>query len=234
MYRVITVGCVVVLVVTWSPATDAQPLTLGQVDNFQNQTTQNWQQGFNSPPGALTVVGGGQNGASDFYLRIRGTGPPGGPGSRIVAFNVSQWAGNYSTAGINRIEMDLFAPTSSAAPALSFRIALKSGTNGYLSQAFTVPNDGAWRHAVYNLTESEMTAVGGPSSFGTFIQTVEEVRILHSTSTFTLTGEPINGIVGVDNIRASAIPIPEPTGLLAMFTLAVGVGWLARRQRGDC
>lgn len=231
MGRLVTVWGVVALVFVICQSATAQPLTLGQVDTFQGPSFNNWQQGANSPPGALTVVGGGQGGASDFYLRIVGTGGV-GAGSRITAFNTAQWAGNYPAAGVTAIEMDLFAPTTSNAENLSFRIAFRTGFSGYLSQPFTVPRDGAWRHAVYNLTANDMIAVGGPSSFETFIQSVDEVRVLHSTSTFSLNGDPINGIVGIDNIRATAAPVPEPTGLLSLASVVlVAVSWLLRLRR---
>ena len=42
-------------------------------------------------------------------------GPP-GPGGRLVAFNRTQWLGNYNAAGVNAIEMDVINPSATERP----------------------------------------------------------------------------------------------------------------------
>ena len=231
MNRLATVWGTVALIVATSADSAAQ-ITLGQLDNFQTGTTLlGWQQGTLAPPSGLTRVGGGQGGASDFYMQVVGDGAP-GAGGRITAFNNAQWTGNYSAAGVTAIEMDLWAPATNTQN-LSFRIALKTGpgmTSGYVSTtAFTVPNDATWRHATFQISASQMTAIGAPAPFETFITSVGELRVLHS-STISLNGQTINGAVGIDNITTN--PIPEPAGLLAVASLALsGTAWLVRRRR---
>src|SRR5687768_16581449 len=87
------------------PAGSAQ-ITFGQTDTFQGGTTMGWATG--AAPANLTVpTGGGPGGAADRFLRVESTGG-GGAGGRPVFFNRAQWLGNYNTAGVSAIEMDLF------------------------------------------------------------------------------------------------------------------------------
>jgi hypothetical protein len=213
----------VLLAPTLAPA---QPV-LNQVDTFQDGTTMNWAQGVN--PGGLSVQSGGQGGAADLFLHIDATGGA-GVASRLVAFNRSQWQGNYIAAGITAIEMDLLSPTTSEP--LQVRIAFRNALGvGYSSTtAFTLPNDGQWRHAVFFLAASEMTPINTTEPFESFISTIpSELRILHSESPNVL-GDVIDAELGVDNIRATAAPVPEPGMILAVAAAGV-VGWSVRRAR---
>ena len=70
-------------------------ITAGQVDDFQDGTTQNW----SGAPNMLSVVGGGQGGAGDLYLQVTSVGGS-GPGSRMAFKNDAQWTGDYGAAGI--------------------------------------------------------------------------------------------------------------------------------------
>jgi hypothetical protein len=231
MSRLVTVWGAIALVVATSSEAAAQ-ITLGQVDTFQSGTALGWQQGLGA--NGLSIQNGGPGGAGDLYMQVVGTGDP-GAGGRITAFNNAQWTGNYAAAGVTVIEMDLWAPTTNTQN-LSFRIALKTGpgmTAGYLSPAFTVPDDGVWRHAVFQLSAVEMIAVGAPSPYETFIQSVGELRVLHST-TVSLNGQAIDGGVGIDNIRASGAPVPEPVGLVSVTSVALaGSAWFLRRRRSS-
>src|SRR4029453_3320693 len=89
-------------------------VTIGQVDNFEDGTTQNWVinlLGMGSPPPSTlptNVPTGGPAGAGDNYLRLTSTGIPETAGSRLVAVQYQhQWAGNYIAAGITAITMDV-------------------------------------------------------------------------------------------------------------------------------
>jgi hypothetical protein len=214
-----------------APALCQAQVTVGQVDTFTDGSTQNWGQGFQSPPGALVVTGGGPTGN---FLQITGNGGF-GAGGRITVFNSTQWLGNYNAAGVAVIEMDLFAPASNPGP-LQMRIAFKTGfgrTAGYVSAPFTVPNDGVWRHATFTLSAAEMTPVADlfgnpPPAFNTLMSNPGEMRILHAAGP-VLNGDIITATVGVDNIRAS--PVPEPAGLLAAAAGVAGAGWSIRRRR---
>ncbi|HET6572127.1 MAG TPA: hypothetical protein VFG68_00870 [Fimbriiglobus sp.] len=207
----------------------AQQITAGQVDNFEGGTAANWTQGALGAPGVVT---GGPTGTADHYIRITASGGF-GAGSRLTVLNRVQWTGNYIAAGVTAIEMDLLNSGSSQ---LKMRIGFKSGQlqndPGYSSTtAFDLDADGQWHHAVFPLSAGTMTAVGSPAAFDTFMTSVAEMRILHSISP-DLNGDTISTVVGVDNIRAVAAPVPEPTGALAAAAVAAGLaGMFARRRR---
>src|SRR5687768_4371857 len=89
----------------------AGAVTVGQIDTFQDGTTENWFAG-GGPFGAVPPVPptniptGGPGGSTDRYLHIAATGGS-GAGSRLTAINGTQWTGNYLTAGVNAISIDV-------------------------------------------------------------------------------------------------------------------------------
>jgi hypothetical protein len=95
---------------------------------------------------------------------------------------------------------------------------------------FVLPADGLWHHAVFFLDASHLTRVGSTTlTLSGLLGNVAELRILHAT-TPVLNGDPIVGQLGVDNVRASAIP--EPAGAVLAFAGATALGLAARRRRG--
>src|SRR6516225_5569388 len=81
-------------------------VTFPQVDNFQGGTTLNWTNG--GAPTISNVPDGGPNGAGDSFLQVTSSGIGTG-GSRLITFNITQWAGNYTSTGANvaEVSMDL-------------------------------------------------------------------------------------------------------------------------------
>ena len=209
-----------------SPGISRSAVISGQIDNFQDGTTQNWTNGPAANP--VNVASGGPAGAADRFLQIS-SGTFGG-GSRLVSFNQSQWIGNYVTAGVTSIAMDLKNFTGSDE---SIRIALRSGTGGsttpgYSSAAaFTLPADNAWHHAVFSLSSNSLTAINSPAALNTFLASVADFRIVEAASSASLLGDSGSFQVGVDNITA----VPEPTAfLLCVSALSALVLLVARRQ----
>jgi hypothetical protein len=198
---------------------------LGQVDNFSTGT-QNWTQGAQAPPGAVTIQNGGPSGATDPFLQIVANGSM-SAGGRLAVFNQSQWRGNYNAAGVGTIEMDL---RNLSGPPLSIRVVLRDVSNdGYSSTVgFPLPADGQWHHAVFRLDGASMTAVGAPPTLSQVLSGVTELRIIHSAAP-ALMGNTIVATLGIDNVRAS--PVPEPAGILALAAGA-GLGWWVRRRVG--
>src|SRR5436190_14081933 len=88
-------------------------VTLGQIDNFEDGTTQNWVINLlnmgNPPPEAFpkNVPTGGPSGLNDNYLQLTSTGSD-GPGGRLVGVQYkNQWSGNFLAAGISGISMNV-------------------------------------------------------------------------------------------------------------------------------
>ncbi len=214
-------------IVPIGPAPGFADVIAGYKDNFEAGAA-GWTNGIAPHPGTAL---GGPGGASDHYLRVTADGV--GSSSRLVVFNrSSQWTGNYVAAGVSTISIDLknFGTTP-----LSIRIAVKDGllltSSGYATTvAFSLPVDSQWHHAVFSLDSSALTAIGSPPALGTLLQSVPEVRILHSTSP-ALVGTPIVSSLGIDNV--TAVPEPSTAAMLAASSLCllVGMGWTWRRGK---
>ncbi len=215
-------------------ARPASAITLGQVDDFQGGTLLNWTNG-NS---AVALIGnGGPNGIGDAYMQVTANG--GTSGGKLVAQNYtfppsfnSQWTGNYLAAGVNGIQLDLLNQT---AVTLSIRIAFKTTTlqdsSGYLSLPVILAPGGGWQHFSISFTAANLIPIGGPAAYNTFFQNgFAEMRIINEAGAFNLNGDPVVGMLGVDNIRA----VPEPTvsAFLAAGALAAGAFLRTRRRAG--
>lgn len=222
-FRLAHIFHLTVIAMLFVPASGRAQITLGQTDNFSTGL-QNWTQGALAPPGALSVVNGGPGGATDPFLQIAANGGA-TAGGRLTVFNQSQWTGNYNTAGVGAIEMDL---KSLSGPALSIRVVVRDVSNdGYASTVgFALPADGQWHHALFRLDAASMTAVGVPPTLNQVLSGPRELRIIHSAGP-AINGDIIAATLGVDNIRAS--PVPEPTGILVLAAGA-GLGCAIRRR----
>jgi PEP-CTERM motif-containing protein len=216
----------VTLVAVCMASSASAQVILGQTDDFETGIA-NW----TNPAGLATVQLGGPAGASDHFMRIATTGGSSGPGHQLIAFNQTQWIGDYTSQNIGAIEMDLKNinyPNGGAG--MSVRIALRTSSGGsstpaWVSDPFTLLADNNWHHAVYFLNETNFTPINSPPSFATVIGGGNmDFRILHNpladaigASTF-----PFAAQLGVDNIHAA--PVPEPSSLfLCGIALVFGI-----------
>jgi hypothetical protein len=205
------------------PASSRAQVVVGQVDTFQNGTTQAWSQGPASPNPPLNISSGGPTGAGDAFLEIRSKGGA-GAGSRLVAFNRQQWTGIYAPS-VTSLGMDL---ENLGNTPLSVRVAFEDvNFNEYSSTtAFSLPATPGWLHAIFGLSDASMTQVAGtPQPFSTApANGILEARILDSAAP-SFDGDSLLATLGVDNITAVG-SVPEP-GTLAMTGAAVA-GLLGR------
>lgn len=202
----------------------ANGITFGELDDFQTGTTESW---TNGAPIAdpVNIANGGPLGAGDRFMQIVSDGS--GAGGRLTVFNRNQWIGNYNTAAVTQIEMDL--KNLGATPLeirLSFKTNISGGSSGYVSTtAFSISNDGSWHHAIFDL--SDLTGIGGPAALATFFNNPAEMRILHSALPNTVHGDDIVATLGVDNILA----VPEPGSVLLGGFGAIAMLLRRRRKR---
>ena len=204
-------------------AGSARAIVLGQLDDFEDDTLQNWANG-GAPgvPPVLNINTGGPAGVDDNFMQVTADGS--GAGRFLTVFNRSQWLGDYIATGVTAIEMDLINLVSvSLTIRLAFKETVGSNAPGYVSQGFTLAVGGGWQHVTFLINPATMTALGGPAAFNTFFANgFQEARIINEAGPDNLNGDVVTGQLGVDNIHA----VPEPSaflltavGLLA-FTVA--------------
>ena len=208
---------------TWLYSTGAASagIVAGQIDTFQNGTPANWTNGHQTGP--QVVATGGPAGAGDRYIRVDANGL-GGAGSRMVIFNRSQWTGNFTAAHVSAVDMDLKNLSTVALP-MRIVIANDSSEAGWTTtNAFSLPADGNWHHAEFQLSSSAMTPLPGAPTLATTLASVGQFRIL-STSSPKWEGDSITASIGIDNIAAVAVPEPICSGAVIL-----AAGLLARRR----
>ena len=197
---------------------------VGQVDTFQNGTTQNWVAGGGPnqqvPPVPPTVqLTGGPAGAGDAFLVVTAVGGN-GPGSRLTTFNIfNQWADNYLTNGIAGISMDLI---NLGQTVLTIRFEFENpfaGGDEAVTNAEAVLNPGSqWTRFLFPIGLNQLTALDGTVAGALGNTTV--LRIIHATT--ETDAEPVVGQLGVDNITAVAVPEPSTLYILTAGLLLLG------------
>jgi hypothetical protein len=203
-------------------ATSAFGVVIGQVDTFQDGLD-NWQGGVG---GFSVAPTGGPAGAGDQYLQLSSGASPLPP--RLVGFNDSQWLGNFTAAGVTAVAMDLLNPGTTP---LTMRVAIREGTSGSTTpgyatsnaDAFILPADGQWHHAIFDLDAASLTGFNSPQPLATDLANVKDFRILESAAPSGV-GDMVTAQVGVDNVTA----VPEPS---ALVLIAIAAAFLWRRTR---
>ncbi len=196
-------------------ASDAA-IVLNQIETFSAQN--GWQSGSPNPNPPVLAANAGPLGTGDSALRVTSNGGT-GAGSRLVVFNTTAWTGDYLSAGILTLAMDL---RNSGSTSLSLRVAL-DGPGGKFVSAPTVINAfSGWVSAVFSIKASSLISASGTDAAATLAD-VTELRILHS-STVDYRGAQISSGFQVDNIQA----IPEPTTTALIYL--VGAMFLFRKR----
>jgi autotransporter-associated beta strand protein len=181
-------------------------LTLGQIDNFQDGTLENWQGGD-----VLTnVANGGPAGAGDNYLSMMSTGG-GGPASHLATYNPVQWSGNYTAAGITEISADMMNPVATGA-SLDMRVVLFGPTGGRWTSAVAdvIPDDGVWHHELFSLQSSALINVDGSDTLAATLAGATRLMFRHDV-TASSGGTAIAATLGIDNILATMVGPPNLT-----------------------
>jgi len=198
-------------------------VSVGQIDTFEDGTTQGWMVSAGPNDGAHPAppanVLGGPAGASDNFLLLTAVGGS-GAGSRLTVLNLSQWSGNYLSAGVGSITMDL---RNLGSTDLALRLSFEDPLGGpptniaFSKHAILLPAGGVWTTAVFPIGVSDLLSGLGDANSALMNTTV--IRLYHSTDPLFPGGTPaippIVAQLGVDNIRAgSSVPDGGSTALL--------------------
>jgi hypothetical protein len=207
-------------------------VVLNQVDDFEDGTEQNWEEAAASAAlgfAATNVSSGGPNGADDNYLRDITSGSPGGAGSRMIIRSIgNQWSGNFTSAGVFAMSMDVRSLTND----ITVRVSV-TGPGGKFSttNGVSVPAGGPWTEIGIPIAASDFTSVsdgsdGGVAGFdiAATLADVTEMRIL-SSPTPAWRGEVIDAEMHLDNITAlAALSLDEFSQGITKFVISPNPG----------
>jgi len=175
---------------------------VGQIDDFEDGTTQGWSEGGISPNPPTNIATGGPAGANDNYLRNDSSGVL-GAGGKMVMFNISRWTGNYTSQGITALRMHVRVSTNN----LHLRVAMNGAGGGFGSKNSVTVNAGSgWTQIVLPISASDLQSVSGNGAIAGFnvsstLSSCTELRLL-SNSVADWDGEIISARLEVDNIEA--------------------------------
>ena len=171
---------------------------IAQVDDFEDGTLQGWSGGADHS----NIPTGGPAGADDNYLQVKRPTVALPSPFHIGTKNTTTWSGDYLTAGVKGIAMDVNATAvTSASGNLALRIVLFGPGGAFSSRdPITVITDSGWQHIEFGLTRSDLVRVFG--SGGSWVDPGPGVDDL----TYTLSN--IDTLL----IRHDSGPDPRPIG----------------------
>ncbi len=181
-------------------------ITAGQVDDFEDGTTQSWTIGNvgGAPFPPVNVPDGGPLGTGDAYVEYTSTGTN-GAGSKMTMFNTNQWVGDYVTAGVTGFRVHL---NNLGSNDLELRILATTGANAtdpgcYSAAAVTLPAGSGWTTVTFPFAAANVMNVFGTCNYATVMAAVDKLWIYHSPNGFPPSIEPaIAATLGMDNVTA--------------------------------
>lgn len=177
----------------------------GEVDDFEDGSTEGWAEGGLSPNPPVNVGTGGPAGSGDNFLQNDAAGTS-GAGSKLVMFNLAQWTGDFVAAGIVSITMDM---ANFGASPLQMRLAFQGvdGTELGSANAETLAADGQWHSLTFDIDQASLSTINGTDNWNTVMSSVSEMRILDAAAGPAWVGDAGDASLGVDNITATIVPV---------------------------
>ncbi|NNC45252.1 MAG: T9SS type A sorting domain-containing protein [Winogradskyella sp.] len=176
-------------------------VSINQVDNFEDNTTQNWRiGGAGAASGPINVGNGGPAGSGDNFLQYTSTGTT-GAASKMVIFNQNnQWSGDYTSAGVDEITFSVRAETNP----LNLRIAFEGAGNKICTtNAVAIPANGSWTTITIPISASDFTLIEGSGDASSTLASVLTMRFLSSSAPTWDAPDIIAAVLQIDNITAS-------------------------------
>ncbi len=204
-------------------AAPAAAVPLGPLDDCQDGTTQGWMSGVINPNPPINVPDVGPAGLGDDSLQITSTGIL-GPGGRFVAFNGTQWAGDYPTAGVDMIALNV---NNVGAVTLNLRVALDGAGGRFVTTASVPISAGSgWQTVEFSIAPADLTSAGGLDVNAT-LAAVTQLRVISALNP-TFQGDAIVAQGLVDNVIAGPEPESVPAlpvgGLVGLVVAIAAVG----------
>jgi hypothetical protein len=205
----------------------ALALPVGSVDTFEGSTTEGWLINVlgvgGNVPQPVVVPTGGPGGAGDGYLQLTADGGN-GPGGKLVALNLNQWAGDYGNVSGIRMDVRNFGATDLALRLLFEELGPMGPVNIAASTVpLLLPAGSGWTTLLFPVGLSSLTALEG--SVAAVLSNAHVLRIFHNP----VIGFPPPAVaarLGIDNVQAVAVPEP-----VALVLFATGLAALARRRQ---
>jgi hypothetical protein len=208
----------------------ASGIFVGQVDDFEDGTTQNWTIGNPTGPFAPSnIPSGGPGGTGDGYLQLNSSGA-GGPGGKLTTFNLAQWTGDYIAAGVTGVQV--WFNNVGANPMtmrLSFASGFGAGSSFTTATTIALSPGSGWTAGFYPISESTLIRLDGSDSFSQAFLDITEVRLFSAVAP-AFSGDLIAATVGVDDLAV----IPEPAAswlVLGGVLILAGLGARSRAPR---
>ncbi len=211
--------CVLAFVASMSLALPATAISPGQLEDFQDGDIGGW---AGAP---RTVVGSGQLGVSDLFLRVTSSGTDVQFGKLVLHQN-NVWAGDYTANGVTAISADFINLGSTDLEIRLGILGVGSGGAWSSTAGVALPVGGGWWTITLSVLPADLSAVGMGTDVDQTLSNVEVLRLFHSTvpafgNNFVADSSPapIAAELGMDNVLAIAVPEPGAPGL-ALWAIA--------------
>jgi hypothetical protein len=197
----------------------ATAIPIGQVDDFQAGSLSSWSGG--STP--VNVATGGPAGSGDRYLEIDSVN------RNLGAYNSTQWVGDYPSAGITAIRVDV----NNAGPdPVALRVTVFGPS---LLTAFSSTNEivlapaSGWIPVVFDLSEAALTRTTGTATYAQTLAAVSRLLLHNDPDPIGRPGDSnfVTATLGIDNVTA----VPEPDAALLFATGLVAFAAARARTR---
>jgi len=183
----------------------ADAIVANQQDDFEDGTTQGWISGVPNPNPPANIPNGGPTGVGDNYLQITSNGQS-GPGGKPVSFNISQWTGDYVSAGVIAITVDLnnFGNTP-----LEIRLRVSGPGGDFVSvNSASLSASSGWQTVTFQLGAADLT---GGADLTSTLSSVSRLWIFHNAIA-SFHGPSLVATLGADNIVAGLPSNLQPVG----------------------
>ena len=240
-----TVPTVIFALLIPAIATSGAPV-VGRVDDFEDGSSQGW----SSLAGHTILPSGGPAGAEDNYLQIYFPTASIPEPFHLGTRNTTTWAGDYHSAGVQAIAMDVNAISITVGPAhLSLRIVLFGSGGAFSSrQPAPVVTGAGWQHLEFRLTRSDLVRVpgGGSDYVDPGVDVDDLTATLRAVDTLLIRHDPaasptpigqhpehILATLGIDNITAVLGSAPAYDTAWTFSTVTDDAYVLDRFEPGD-